>query len=150
MDTRKSWGRLRSQITVRGNNKPKTRLLVTKKHRIVNYCQFGSSLLRVWRAAIGSRDPRTPFQEFFTSIILVNNNLNEAQAILLWSCCSLYCFNQIFLTEYLKGQIQQTVSDASFYYCNIYVSKHMKLVYRLTLAVQHLPSPLWMASTKPV
>lgn len=34
--------------------------------------------LRVWWTAISRTDPGTPFEQLFASIILVNNNFNEA------------------------------------------------------------------------
>ncbi len=103
-------------------------------------------LLRVRWPRVGSRDPGAPFQKLFAGVVLVRDHLDEAQGVILLLQSRLYRCRQLLLALHLKvlHDPSATIPQGQEFFVSIC---HEQL---RTFAVQHLPSPLWMASTRPV
>lgn len=80
--------------------------------------------LGIWWPTVGSRNPRAPLQQFFARVILVHDDVNEAQAITLLVGCRLDCLLQLLLALHLKrnsrfssGEIMQSIRRQRIYLC---------------------------------
>lgn len=94
-----------------------------------------NGLLRIWRAAVGSRNAGPPFEQFFACVIFVKKNFNEAQRIFVCSRGRCYCFCQLIFRSYLF--ICTTVS------INILKREMMKFIFKRVQEGCNDPSIVW-------